>query len=87
MIASQQQAGHQLVAATPATMPAPTLNNNVNNGTDLSGDVTITFQVDSSELARRTYPKYKMMKAQEIIIRNNGGAIPVGNAMPVGGGY
>lgn len=87
MIASQQQAGHQLVAATPATMPAPTLNNNVNNGTDLSGDVTITFQVDSSELARQTYPKYKMMKAQEIIIRNNGGAIPVGNAMPVGGGY
>lgn len=87
MIASQQQAGHQLVAATPATMPAPTLNNNVNNGVNLSGDVTITFQVDSSELARQTYPKYKMMKAQEIIIRNNGGAIPVGNAMPVGGGY
>lgn len=87
MIVSQQQAGHQLVAATPATMPAPTLNNNVNNGTDLSGDVTITFQVDSSELARQTYPKYKMMKAQEIIIRNNGGAIPVGNAMPVGGRY
>ena len=53
----------------------------------LSGDVTITFQVDSSELARQTYPKYKMMKEQEIIIRNNGGAIPVGNAMPVGGGY
>lgn len=88
MIVSQQQAGHQLVAATPATMPVPTLNNSViNNGADLSGDVTITFQVDSSELARQTYPKYKMMKAQEIIIRNNGGAIPVGNAMPVGGGY
>lgn len=87
MIASQQQAGHQLVAATPATMPTPTRNNNVNNGADLSGDVTITFQVDSSELARQTYPKYKMMKAQEIIIRNNGGAIPVGNAMPVGGGH
>lgn len=87
MIVSQQQAGHQLVAATPATMPVPTLNNSVNNGADLSGDVTITFQVDSSELARQTYPKYKMMKAQEIIIRNNGGAIPVGNAMPVGGRY
>lgn len=87
MIASQQQAGHQLVAATPSTMPAPMLNNGVNNGVNLSGDVTITFQVDSSELARQTYPKYKMMKAQEIIIRNNGGAIPVGNAMPVGGGY
>ncbi len=87
MIVSQQQAGHQLVAATPSTMPAPMLNNGVNNGVNLSGDVTITFQVDSSELARQTYPKYKMMKAQEIIIRNNGGAIPVGNAMPVGGGY
>lgn len=87
MIVSQQQAGHQLVAATPSTMPAPMLNNGVNNGVNLSGNVTITFQVDSSELARQTYPKYKMMKAQEIIIRNNGGAIPVGNAMPVGGGY
>lgn len=54
---------------------------------DMSGDVTISVQLDSNTIARTTYPKIKAIKAQEIIVRGNGGAIPVGNAMPVGGGF
>lgn len=53
---------------------------------DMSGDVKILVQLDSNTIARTTYPKIKAIKAQEIIVRGNGGAIPVGNAMPVGGG-
>lgn len=58
-----------------------------NGSVDMSGDVTISVQLDSSTIARTTYPKIKAIKAQEIIVRGNGGAIPVGNAMPVGGGF
>ena len=58
-----------------------------NGSVDMSGDVTISVQLDSNTIARTTYPKIKAIKAQEIIVRGNGGAIPVGNAMPVGGGF
>ena len=58
-----------------------------NGRVDMSGDVTISVQLDSNTIARTTYPKIKAIKAQEIIVRGNGGAIPVGNAMPVGGGF
>ncbi|MDC2827655.1 tape measure protein [Limosilactobacillus mucosae] len=60
---------------------------NANGRVDMSGDVTISVQLDSNTIARTTYPKIKAIKAQEIIVRGNGGAIPVGNAMPVGGGF
>lgn len=58
-----------------------------NGSVDMSGDVTISVQLDSNTIARTTYPKIKAIKAQEIIVRGNGGAIPVGNAIPVGGGF
>lgn len=58
-----------------------------NGRVDMSGDVTISVQLDSNTIARTTYPKIKAIKAQEIIVRGNGGAIPVGNAIPVGGGF
>lgn len=58
-----------------------------NGKVDMSGDMTISVQLDSNTIARTTYPKIKAIKAQEIIVRGNGGAIPVGNAMPVGGGF
>lgn len=54
---------------------------------DLSGDMYLTFQVDSTTLARMTYPKMKAMREHEVIIHNAGGAIPVGQAMPTGGGF
>lgn len=82
-------------SAANSMMPAFATSNGVhasnsasaNGSVDMSGDVTISVQLDSNTIARTTYPKIKAIKAQEIIVRGNGGAIPVGNAMPVGGGF
>lgn len=41
------------------------------------GDVKINIKLDSSTIARKTYPKSKLMKAREIDIAEMGGAIPV----------
>lgn len=56
-------------------------------GTDLSGDMNVTVQLDSSTIAQATYPKIKAMKVHEVIVHGIGGAIPVGRAMPTGGGF
>ena len=37
-----------------------------NGGVDLSGDVHMTVQLDSGEIARATYPKIKVLQNQEI---------------------
>jgi tape measure domain-containing protein len=56
-------------------------------GTDLSGDMNISVQLDSSTIAQATYPKIKAMKVHEVIVHGIGGAVPVGRAMPTGGGF
>lgn len=56
-------------------------------GADLSGDMNLVFQVDSNTLAQMTYPKMKAMRTHELIVHNAGGAVPVGRAMPTGGGF
>lgn len=43
----------------------------------VEGDTIISVQLDSDTIARATYPKQKLMQAQEITIVGNGGAIPV----------
>ena len=57
------------------------------HGTDLSGDMNVTVQVDSGVLAHYTYPKLKALREHEMIIHGVGGAIPVGRALPTGGGF
>lgn len=56
-------------------------------GTDLSGDMNISVQLDSSTIAQATYPKIKAMKVHEVIVHGIGGAIPVGRGLPTGGGF
>lgn len=56
-------------------------------GTDLSGDMTIAVNLDSATIAQVTYPKMKAMRTHELIIHGAGGAVPVGRAMPTGGGF
>ena len=56
-------------------------------GVDLSGDMNVTVQLDSSTIAQATYPKIKAMKVHEVIVHGIGGAIPVGRALPTGGGF
>ncbi len=83
LIARQQSASQQIQPATPSANEVPTLG----RGGSLSGDVTMNFVVDGTTMARVTYPKYKALMAHEITIRGAGGAVPVGQALPVGGGF
>lgn len=83
LIARQQSASRQIQPATPGANEVPTLG----KGGSLSGNVTMNFVVDGTTMARVTYPKYKALMAHEITIRGAGGAVPVGQALPVGGGF
>lgn len=83
IITRQQMASRQIQPATPPANEVPTLG----NGGSLSGNVTMNFVVDGATMARVTYPKYKALMAHEITIRGAGGAVPVGQALPVGGGF
>lgn len=83
IIMRQQMASHQIQPATPAANEVPTLG----NGGRVSGNLTMNFVVDGTTMARVTYPKYKALMAHEITIRGAGGAVPVGQALPVGGGF
>ena len=83
LIDRQQSASQQIQPATPSANEVPTLG----NGESLSGNVTMNFVVDGTTMARVTYPKYKALMAHEITIRGAGGAVPVGQALPVGGGF
>lgn len=83
IITRQQMASHQIQPATPPSNEVPTLG----NGGQLNGNLTMNFVVDGNTMARVTYPKYKALMAHEITIRGAGGAVPVGQALPVGGGF
>lgn len=83
IITRQQMASRQIQPATPPSNEVPTLG----NGGRLSGNLTMNFVVDGTTMARVTYPKYKALMAHEITIRGAGGAVPVGQALPVGGGF
>lgn len=65
---------------TPQVTPTShTVNSNQSNNASVKveGDTVISVQLDSDTIARATYPKQKLMQAQEITIAGNGGAIPV----------
>ncbi|WP_270367753.1 tape measure protein [Limosilactobacillus fermentum] len=83
IITRQQMASHQIQPATPSSNEVPTLG----SGGRVSGNLTMNFVVDGTTMARVTYPKYKALMAHEITIRGAGGAVPVGQAIPVGGGF
>lgn len=83
IITRQQMASHNIQPATPPANEVPTLG----NGGRLNGNLTMNFVVDGTTMARVTYPKYKALMAHEITIRGAGGAVPVGQAIPVGGGF
>lgn len=53
----------------------------------IDGNMVVTMNVDSRQLSRVMYPTIKAMRSHEVIINGAGGAIPVGNAQPLGGVY
>lgn len=53
----------------------------------IDGNMVVTMNIDSKQLSRIMYPTMKAMRSHEVIINGAGGAVPVGNAQPLGGVY
>lgn len=51
--------------------------NAIDRDNQVKGNVNMTIQLDSDVIARKTYPKSKIMQAKEIDIAQMGGAIPI----------
>lgn len=54
---------------------------------NIDGNINLTMNIDGKQLSRIIYPTMKAMRSHEVIINGAGGAIPVGNAQPLGGVY
>lgn len=54
---------------------------------NIDGNINLTMNIDGKQLSRIIYPTMKAMHSHEVIINGAGGAIPVGNAQPLGGVY
>lgn len=80
IIDSARTSGVNGYGVTPQVTPTShTVNSSQSNNASVKveGDTVISVQLDSDTIARATYPKQKLMQAQEITIAGNGGAIPV----------
>ena len=62
-------------------------NSSMVNTTSGETNLNVTMEMDGTMIGRVLYPHIKSNMAQERIIHGNGGAIPVGRALPVGGGF
>ena len=63
------------------------INTNVASGQPKDENLNLTMEMDGNVIGRLMFPRMKANMAQERIIYGNGGAIPVGRALPVGGGF
>lgn len=62
-------------------------NSSMVNTTSGETNLNVMMEMDGTMIGRVLYPHIKSNMAQEQIIHGNGGAIPVGRALPVGGGF
>lgn len=60
------KSGMQAITSQQPIIAGSSTMQSANGGLDLSGDVHMTVQLDSGEIARVTYPKIKMLQNQEI---------------------
>lgn len=60
------KSGMQAITSQQPIIAGSSAMQSANGGLDLSGDVHMTVQLDSGEIARVTYPKIKMLQNQEI---------------------
>lgn len=60
------KSGMQAITSQQPIIAGSSAIQSANGGLDLSGDVHMTVQLDSGEIARVTYPKIKMLQNQEI---------------------
>lgn len=60
------KSGMQAITSQQPIIAGSSAMQSANGGIDLSGDVHMTVQLDSGEIARATYPKIKVLQNQEI---------------------
>lgn len=60
------KSGMQVITSQQPIIAGSSAMQSTNGGIDLSGDVHMTVQLDSGEIARATYPKIKVLQNQEI---------------------
>jgi len=60
------KSGMQAITSQQPIIAGSSSMQSTNGGIDLSGDVHMTVQLDSGEIARATYPKIKVLQNQEI---------------------
>lgn len=81
IIDSAKFSGSNGYGVTPQVVATPYVTNSSQSNdiasVKVEGDTIISVQLDSDTIARATYPKQKLIQAQEITIVGNGGAIPV----------
>lgn len=65
-VISGAKSGMQAITSQQPIIAGSSSMQSTNGGIDLSGDVHMTVQLDSGEIARATYPKIKVLQNQEI---------------------
>ncbi|AWV38059.1 hypothetical protein CD198_06080 [Leuconostoc mesenteroides] len=65
-VISGAKSGMQAITSQQPSIAGSSAMQSANGGIDLSGDVHMTVQLDSGEIARATYPKIKVLRNQEI---------------------
>ncbi|MGC2973718.1 tape measure protein [Leuconostoc mesenteroides subsp. dextranicum] len=63
------KSGMQAITSQQPIIAGSSSMQSTNGGIDLSGDVHMTVQLDSGEIARATYPKIKVLRNQEILMK------------------
>lgn len=65
-VINSAKSGMQAITYQQPIIAGSSAMQSTNGGVDLSGDVHMTVQLDSGEIARATYPKIKVLQNQEI---------------------
>ncbi|MCH5385317.1 hypothetical protein DKZ23_03790 [Limosilactobacillus reuteri] len=84
---AKQSADNMLPFISTGNNHVQATSNNQQAQPRVDGNINITMNIDSKQLSRVMYPTMKAMRSHEVIINGVGGAVPVGNAQPLGGVY
>lgn len=84
---AKQSANNMLPFVSTSNNHVQTVSNTQQAQPHIDGNMVVTMNVDSKQLSRIMYPTMKAMRSHEVIINGAGGAVPVGNAQPLGGVY
>lgn len=86
LIESAKNSANNLVPViNQGTGQVKTARSVTNKPTSINGDIHISMNLDGKTIGYASYPTWKAIRSHEMNINGAHGAIPVGNARPVGG--